>query len=449
MAKSIFSNLTDPAYQQQAGRGQFYRGLGPLGAALIAAGQGGGAPGSRGPMVAQALGQFSQQAFDPNMAQRMNIQGIQGQAAEASLAKTQSDLAASQQAATDKAARDAAMVERFPSLAPFMGGGIPAPQPTPQLAPQPGALPPAPAGTPAPIAPVETQPLEVPRADIIGGAAEDIPGGHPFDDMPIEAVQYLAGSEDRGLASMATQYLKTKQARAGGGAADIGSQAQFRTLEGETVRGFFDKKQRGWFYRDRGGQEQRMPYGAKKITPTSSGAEIFKAPAFHKLRGEMYDTEVGVQQLQNYFQNVAATGGGMDSLVNSWKAKARVVFGEELGDVDYAALAQTGQLQGLLGKFRKEIVGGGVMTEFDAKRVLQALGGEPNPTRHPEIVRRLLAKLVKAKVGQYNKVDRPMFNAQVEKQPGTYDALDELQIPDVFSTKAVKWKVVNGQLVRE
>lgn len=88
MAKSIFSNLTDPAYQQQARRGQFYQGLGPLGAALIAAGQGGLQPGQRGQMVAQGLGQFSQQAFDPNMAQRMNIQGIQGQAAELELEKT-------------------------------------------------------------------------------------------------------------------------------------------------------------------------------------------------------------------------------------------------------------------------------------------------------------------------------------------------------------------------
>ncbi len=151
-----------------------------------------------------------------------------------------------------------------------------------------------------------------------------------------------------------------------------------------------------------------------------------------ELRKGMRETQEGVKQIERYMKNVEKTGSGFDSLTNLWSAKANVIFGKPLGEVDFAALEQKGQLQGLLGKFRKEVVGGGVMTEFDAQRVLMALGGEPNVARHPEIARRLLRSMVEAKVGTYNDVSLPMFNDQARRGK-VYGKLEALEIPSIFS----------------
>jgi hypothetical protein len=65
-----------------------------------------------------------------------------------------------------------------------------------------------------------------------------------------------------------------------------------------------------------------------------------------------------------------------------------------------------GQIQGLLGMFRTTVVGPGVMTEFDAMRVIQALGGMPDSAfQNPDALYALLQDLYKRKLANFKILD--------------------------------------------
>lgn len=213
---------------------------------------------------------------------------------------------------------------------------------------------------------------------------------------------------------------------------EVSSVAQFRTPNGKDVNAYFDKRARSWLYKDESGKETKLPFGSKKITPTSSGRELMLPKDVLKLRTEMSDIENGMGQITKYMKSVGETGQGLDLLANKWEGKIKTIFGKVPDARELKILEQQGRLQGLLGKFRKEIVGGGVMTEYDAYRVIQALGGEPDATRHPEIVRRLLREIVEQKINTYNTALLPMFNDQAGRS-GVYKPRSELSIPGVFN----------------
>ncbi len=128
--KSMFSDLTDPAYQKDARMGSFYQGLGILGPALIAAGMKGVSPAKRGELMQQGI-QGLQQSMDPMQGYKMNLMGMQGQALEAEAAGREAATATTQRGYD----RNAAMIKQNPGLAPYMDVGpqtpqdVPAPQP--------------------------------------------------------------------------------------------------------------------------------------------------------------------------------------------------------------------------------------------------------------------------------------------------------------------------------
>ena len=62
-----------------------------------------------------------------------------------------------------------------------------------------------------------------------------------------------------------------------------------------------------------------------------------------------------------------------------------------------------GQLQGLLGSSRLEVLGGGVMTEYDAQRVIQYLGGDVDSFQSIQKVKMAMQKLLEEKKSRYNK----------------------------------------------
>jgi hypothetical protein len=95
-------------------------------------------------------------------------------------------------------------------------------------------------------------------------------------------------------------------------------------------------------------------------------------------------------------------GSGINLLVDQLIGHFKTIFNGTLTPSQYKALKQKGELQGLLGKFRKDVVGGGVMTEYDAGRVLARLGGDVNALRNPRVARDLLKSLFSEKLRSYN-----------------------------------------------
>jgi hypothetical protein len=69
--------------------------------------------------------------------------------------------------------------------------------------------------------------------------------------------------------------------------------------------------------------------------------------------------------------------------------------------------------QGLLGRFKDQIVGPGILTEKDAERVIQAIGGEPGFFQNKEVAVNLLRGLWVDAAQEYNDT-LPLYNAQAE-----------------------------------
>jgi hypothetical protein len=97
------------------------------------------------------------------------------------------------------------------------------------------------------------------------------------------------------------------------------------------------------------------------------------------------DANVGFSRIatdvENFFNTILATEG-----------------------ISPAALAQglqEGKFQALIGRFREEVVGPGIMTEFDAERIIAALGAEPGALQNPYRMKAILKDVFEQKVGVY------------------------------------------------
>ena len=100
----------------------------------------------------------------------------------------------------------------------------------------------------------------------------------------------------------------------------------------------------------------------------------------------------------------------------------------------YRAMAE-GQLQGLMGANRIDTVGGGVMTEKDAWRVIINLGGELDSLQNPIAVREALRRMYKQRASSYNNYAKK-FNYQMRIQPnymtqGGYEFKNEIDEEDI------------------
>ena len=98
--------------------------------------------------------------------------------------------------------------------------------------------------------------------------------------------------------------------------------------------------------------------------------------------------------LKNYYDTRSKTPQGIEFLLKDIQGKLKTTL--ELDEDELRTQIGKGQFQGLLGRIRLDILGGGVLTEQDAKRLEQALG-RYGTTSNPEVVRRVLANIIKSK----------------------------------------------------
>ena len=91
---------------------------------------------------------------------------------------------------------------------------------------------------------------------------------------------------------------------------------------------------------------------------------------------------------------------------------------EGLTEQDLATPRGMARLQGLIGQFRVDIVGPGVMTEQDAIRILIALGGNMSAFTPKSITKELLTDLRNKAANRYeSKATR--FNKLLDNSPET------------------------------
>ena len=109
-----------------------------------------------------------------------------------------------------------------------------------------------------------------------------------------------------------------------------------------------------------------------------------------------------LKQIDQYVYSIDSSPRGASRLASDFKSYiTRVATKNKLTEgAVYSALAK-GQLQGLLGANRVEVVGPGVMTEFDAQRVIAYLGGDVSMLQNVEAVKKAMDNLLAFKNAQY------------------------------------------------
>ena len=128
---------------------------------------------------------------------------------------------------------------------------------------------------------------------------------------------------------------------------------------------------------------------------------------------EINNEDTSIRELSRYIKTAGSLPSGMPKLYNQFTEMVKAFTNanaEEYTEAEILQRMQEGRMQGLLGRLRLETVGGGVMTEQDALRIVAKLGGDPatmfnNPALVQKAIGEVMASKYKTyskKVGQYN-----------------------------------------------
>ena len=154
-----------------------------------------------------------------------------------------------------------------------------------------------------------------------------------------------------------------------------------------------------------------------KARMTTSGEEQRYIPDFKTFTGlnkELVTEEKSLKQILSYWENIKDSNVGVKRLGDQMATWFKTLAGNQnLTTEELARAIAEGKLQGLIGANRIDTVGGGVMTEKDAWRVIARLGGDVNALQNPAVVGPLLEEMFKLKVESYNE-DIKGYNMGVE-----------------------------------
>jgi len=122
------------------------------------------------------------------------------------------------------------------------------------------------------------------------------------------------------------------------------------------------------------------------------------------------ETELGIRKLDDYIVALDKSPQGVDRFASKMKSFVKQLATlNKLTEGEVMLQLANGKLQGLLGSSRLEVLGGGVMTEYDAQRVIQYLGGDVDSFQSIQKVKMAMQKLLEEKKSRYN-IDLESYN---------------------------------------
>ena len=233
-----------------------------------------------------------------------------------------------------------------------------------------------------------------------------------------------------------TQYMRNKT--------PIQSKGVYKNRETGEIIGEvnFDPYDGTYFQYDESGQKNIIDIrNFSPMTDATFAKTIPNFATFNKNIEELNTDRTSMKRLSEYMTTVNNTNEGLLRLADQFSASAKTLLGgffkRAFGIDDYTTLSKTeisnklaqGKLQGLIGRFRIETVGGGVMTEQDALRIIANLGGDVNLLQNKEIVAQQLASLYENKANSLNRKIKLHNNAvrQVYSESG-YGPIEEVEI---------------------
>jgi len=171
------------------------------------------------------------------------------------------------------------------------------------------------------------------------------------------------------------------------------------TLDRHTGKRFIEKAD---------GSRVPIPDDAIPVTEGMAAIGIPNFGQFKKIREELNSDEVSMRNYANYLKNIENSNQGVSRIADDFTSFTKTFLSTKakqfkLSEEELAKRIAEGQLQGLLGAARIETVGGGVMTEQDALRVIMNLGGNVDALQNKEVVKAQITRLFSEKYIKYGK----------------------------------------------
>jgi len=187
-----------------------------------------------------------------------------------------------------------------------------------------------------------------------------------------------------------------------------------KLADGTVVQARFNPGIGAYEYQNEDGQFVSLPPDARPTTAGSGGSLTPKQ--FLDLRVEYIQEEQALNRLNGYMGTVGDMNIGYKNLADQVSSSIKTIFDTgEYTPEEIARQVAEGQLNGLLGLFRTEIVGPGVMTEPDARRIVAAVGGNISLLTNPQVVEPLLRQIYEDK-----RVRADLLRQEVERNAPTY-----------------------------
>ena len=178
-------------------------------------------------------------------------------------------------------------------------------------------------------------------------------------------------------------------------------------------------------YKGEGEVMSEMEFNQKypKARPTVASEEQrynMNVNDFFKYEKEMREQESSLDKLQDYMKALGGSKVGYQRMAESFTNFIKTFAAAK--NITPEALAQgmaEGKFQGLIGRFRVETVGPGVMTEFDAQRIIMALGSEPGAMQNKFRAAAILRDIFESKEKLYqDSAKRYNLGAKTGEFPG-------------------------------
>lgn len=136
-------------------------------------------------------------------------------------------------------------------------------------------------------------------------------------------------------------------------------------------------------------------------TATSFQKDVLPIKDFINLRNQVTDDEISLNRMGAYLKKVKDIPTGIKRVADEIAANFKTLLGNKITREQIMQKVARGELQGLIGATRLATVGGGVMTEQDAIRVIQRLGGDVDAFQNPEVVQRAIADVYGERYRRY------------------------------------------------
>lgn len=200
------------------------------------------------------------------------------------------------------------------------------------------------------------------------------------------------------------------------------------------------KKDLGYGYIDDQGTfrpQREAPAGTRVVT--SAALNPASVQKFDERQLSFEEDKMGLEKLQSYFTNVSSLDRGFKNLANVFVANVKNFLGKPVDGKPFQTLDTAAKQQALLGALRLEILGPGVLTEIDAQRLINTLGGDILSGRlNPDLVASRLQDIYK------EKHQRAMLNSRILKRDAgffNYDPEDfSLNLPSRLGGDSLRQK---------